>query len=252
MTEKLSLCKCGCGQKVTKKENKYILGHYLKHNPQKGRKASQKVIQKQKDTIKIFGKGHRNTCLCGCGKKVKQPHSKYCLGHNSKHKPYLKGKTKENSETIRKILESRKWYRHSEKTKKIIGKKSEGNKHTKEYKKRLRQEMLNGKAAYLNQCMKNPSKAQVDLFNKTLKLCPYAILNYPCLNYSIDIAIPFLNIAIEYDGYYHFNSKENIEYHENRQKILEYEGWNFFRYNIYQKLPTLKQLEFDIKENTKF
>lgn len=250
MKNNLPFCKCGCGKRVSNKRNMYILGHHRKGIPTtKGRNKTKREIQKQKNTIEKFGRGYRNICLCGCGQKVKTPHSKYCLGHNQKHKPYQIGQTKDNSETIRKILKSREWYKHSNDTKKKIGKKSKGRKHSNEYKEILRQEMLNGKAAYLNRCMKNPSVPQVKLYKKVLKICPYAILNYPYLNYSIDIAIPFLNIAIEYDGYFHFNSEESKEYHKRRQTNLEKEGWKFIRYNIYQEFPSKKEVRKDILNN---
>ncbi|MFW9871659.1 MAG: hypothetical protein ACFFG0_01065 [Candidatus Thorarchaeota archaeon] len=245
----MNLCYCGCGEKVTKKGNKYILGHHRKNvSPaNKGKSITQEQIEKQKETVKKFGKGFRKFCLCGCGEKVKHPKSKYYLGHNTKHKPYQKDPKKKEVAT-KKILKNRSWYRHSEETKKKIGKKSRGRKHSSRYKNRLRQEMLNGKAAYLNSCMKNPSKPQVDLYRKVLSICPYAILNYPYLNYSIDIAIPFLNIAIEYDGYFHFNSEKNIRYHIKRQKKLEKEGWKFIRYTIYDKFPKQKDIRREINE----
>jgi hypothetical protein len=119
----MKLCKCGCNLPVTNKNNSYLWGHHLKlfkikHN------QSDKTICKQKETIRNFGKGFRNFCLCGCGQKVKHPHSKYCLGHNQKHKSYQSnltkeeriqygrkisksklGKTKETNEGIRKAAE---------------------------------------------------------------------------------------------------------------------------------------------------
>ena len=94
-------------------------------------------------------------------------------------------------------------------------------------KEEQRQYMLNGGAAHCNRFIKNPSKPQIELYNKILKLCPYAILNYPCLNYSIDIGIPFLNIAIEYDGSYWHNDKE---YDKKRDEQISNIGWNIFRF----------------------
>ena len=122
----MKLCKCGCGKEVTKEENIYLIGHQRKNiSPSiKSKIRSVESIKKQKETIKKLGKGFRNFCLCGCGQKVKHPHSKYCLGHNQIHKPYYNelgekekieygkkisesklGKTKENCEHIRKAAE---------------------------------------------------------------------------------------------------------------------------------------------------
>jgi hypothetical protein len=112
-------------------------------------------------------------------------------------------------------------------------------KNSKKFYKKQKKYMLNGGAAYLNSFIKNPSKPQVELYNIVLELCPYAILNYPCLNYSIDIAIPFLNIAIEYDEpYWH----QNGEYDEKRQRELEKEGWNFIRFSKIPRKRTIKKI----------
>lgn len=97
--------------------------------------------------------------------------------------------------------------------------------------------MNNGGAAYCNKFISNPSKPQLELYKKILKLCPYAIINYPSLNYSIDIAIPFLNIAIEYDGSYWHNDN-----HDNkRDEKLKKEGWKIFRFT--DRIPNIKELK---------
>ena len=104
-----------------------------------------------------------------------------------------------------------------------------------------RKYMREGGAAYMNSFIKNPSKPQVELFHLTQKLCPYVTLNYPCIGYSIDIAVPKLSLAIEYDGScWH----QNKSYDERRQKELEEVGWNFIRYIDY--VPSKKELLRDI------
>jgi len=101
--------------------------------------------------------------------------------------------------------------------------------------------MKNGGAAHANSFVKNPSKPQVQLYEKVKIFYPCAILNYPCLNYSIDTAIVELKIAIEYDGsYYH----KDEEYHCKRQKEIEKEGWKFLRYRDY--VPDKDQLCKDL------
>lgn len=102
--------------------------------------------------------------------------------------------------------------------------------------------MKNGFAAYMNMFITNPSKPQVQLHKKLKKFFPDAILNYPCLGYSIDIAIPRLNLAIEYDGSYWHQDKEKDD---NRQYILERQGWRFLRYLDY--VPPTTQLIEDIQ-----
>ena len=110
-----------------------------------------------------------------------------------------------------------------------------------EKKQKQREYMQNGGAAYCNMFIKNPSTPQIKLFEMCQQLLPYPILNYPCLKYSIDIAIPKLNLAIEYDGsYWH----KNNEYDNNRQEQIENEGWLFLRY--IDELPSYEKLYSDI------
>ena len=103
--------------------------------------------------------------------------------------------------------------------------------------------MKNGGAAYCNMFIKNPSKPQVKLFELCQGLLPYPILNYPSNGYSIDIAVPQLSLAIEYDGTYWHPDKI---YDQKRQKELEEEGWSFLRY--VDIVPNREQLLTDIKE----
>lgn len=102
--------------------------------------------------------------------------------------------------------------------------------------------MKNGGAAYCNMFIKNPSKPQVKLFELCQETLPYPILNYPSGRYSIDIAIPQLSLAIEYDGSYWHPDKEYDKY---RQEILEKEGWCFLRY--IDEVPNKEQLINDVK-----
>jgi len=98
--------------------------------------------------------------------------------------------------------------------------------------------MKNGGAAHCNMFIKNPSKPQVELFKLVSHVFPYPVMNYPCGRYSIDIAIPSLNLAFEYDGsYWH----KDIKYHKKRQRFLENEGWIFYRY--IDRIPSIVELK---------
>jgi len=104
-----------------------------------------------------------------------------------------------------------------------------------------RQKMLNGQAAYMLSFNRNPSKPQVKLFNLIKERYPSAIINYQVLNFSIDIAIPNLRIAIEYDeSYWHQDQEKDNK----RQKEIEDQGWTFLRYRDY--VPSKEELERDI------
>jgi hypothetical protein len=103
--------------------------------------------------------------------------------------------------------------------------------------------MRNGGAAYCNTFIKNPSKPQVELFKVISEIFPYPIMNYPYGYYCIDIAIPSLNLAFEYDGsYWHKNKK----YDNRRQKYLENHGWKFFRFVDY--VPNIKEIKKILEE----
>jgi very-short-patch-repair endonuclease len=116
-----------------------------------------------------------------------------------------------------------------------------------ETKEKHRKYMLNGGAVKALKGVKNPSKPEVLLRELVKNLYPECEFQYPILNYSLDVAIPDKKIAIEYDGYYHFNTKENKEYHKLRQKKIEKEGWKFLRYTMFDEFPTIYKLEEDIK-----
>jgi hypothetical protein len=194
-------------------------------------------------------------CKCGCGRHVTKEGNTYIHGHNHKGKTYLEiyGSKSKDQRHKRKIATEGKprpdmlGNKNPAKRKEIRKKIKMGVKRswqTKSGQKR-RKEMINYQAAYMNSCVSNPSKPQKELYNLILKICPYAILNYPCLKYSIDIAIPFLNIAIEYDEpYWH----KDFEYDFSRQKELETKGWKFIRYRGY--IPSKIELINDMENLT--
>lgn len=98
--------------------------------------------------------------------------------------------------------------------------------------------MREGRAAFMNSFIKNPSKPQIELYNMVKEIYPDAKSNYTCLSYSIDIVIPSLRIAIEYDGsYWHKDKEKDLK----RQLKIEQEGWKFFRFEDY--IPTKVELE---------
>jgi len=89
--------------------------------------------------------------------------------------------------------------------------------------------MLNGGSSYLNSFNKkiSPSKPQLYIFDIVQENYPSAKIDFPCLNFYVDVAIPEYKIAIEYDGgWWH----KNKEYDRWRQNKIESEGWLFIRY----------------------
>lgn len=214
-------------------------------NGLKGRKLT--LEHKQKLSKSHIGKTPWNKGI-PCSDKTKQKISRGNTG-----KTVTKSTRIKLSETLKGVQKSKEHRKRISEARmgKYTGKDNPfyGKKHTKEtikkmvshpnrieFYKKQKEYMINGGASYLNSCISNPSKPQVELYNMILELCPYAILNYPCLNYSIDIAIPFLNIAIEYDEPYWHQDKESDE---RRQKKLEEEGWIFIRFETLPKKENL-------------
>jgi len=142
---------------------------------------------------------------------------------------------KKRSDSLKKSWSSERKKKQSEKMKKFWN-------NNQEYKTILSLEMTKWKAAWMNTFIKNPSKPQVEIFDLVYDICNgYAVLNYPLLNYSIDIAIPHLMVAIEYDGsYWHQNLEKDIK----RQTEIEKQGWTVIRYKDY--IPDKDDLLNDI------
>ncbi len=136
---------------------------------------------------------------------------------------------------------------HTAEAKEKISKTSTGRRHSDEVKLKQKIRMLNGLASYANKFIKNPSKPEVKLREIVKELYPSCEFQYQVFNYALDIAIPEYKIAIEYDGWYHFNCKENINYHKSREDKIKKDGWKFIRYSIFDKFPDKNKIKFDIE-----
>ena len=108
--------------------------------------------------------------------------------------------------------------------------------------------MKNGGSSYIRKCIKNPSKEELKLRIMVKELYPTSEHTYKILNYDVDIALMEHKIAIEFDGYFHFDTEEHKEYHKRRQEEIKEENWKFLRYNIFQPFPTLEQVKEDINK----
>jgi len=118
-----------------------------------------------------------------------------------------------------------------------------------EARERARKQMIEN-LGYVHSFIKSPSKEELKLREILSDLSRELNFifehTYRILNYEADITIPEYKIAIEYDGWYHFNCQESKDYHDKRQKEIEALGWKFIRYNIFQKFPTKEQVKNDI------
>ena len=197
--------------------------------------------------------------------------SKKKMSENGKGRiPWCKGKTGIFSkETIKKISIYRTGKLLSEETKRKIGLKSKNNKANlgrkfsedwinnmrKSAKKRgpqQREYMLNGGAVHAISFIENPSKPQVELYNRVKELYPQAVLNHPCYrgegkkNYSLDVAIPELMIWFESDGsHWHLDEEKDLK----RQREIEEFGWKIIRYkaDYVKDIPSIERIKEDIE-----
>lgn len=111
-----------------------------------------------------------------------------------------------------------------------------------------RQRCLDGHSLRMIKSIKKISKEEIKLRDIIKELFPRCEFQYSIFRYLIDVAIPEYKIAIEYDGYYHFDTEEHKGYHKERQEKIENDGWKFLRYNIFQKFPNKEKIHNDIME----
>jgi len=234
------LCACGCGKPVKwsqwdRKWNDYIYGH-------------------QTRTKKFFISpiGKLPLCECGCKEFVKwnfytKQWNRYINGHEKRSKNF-RHKPPDSEAPFCKCgcKKKVKWDKAKNDWRDFIhGHYIRMNHPSKapEFCKKASKRMSNGGAAYANSFVQNPSKPQVELFELIKQLYPQAILNYPSLNRSIDIAIPDQMIAIEYDGsYWHQDRETDLQ----RQQELEAIGWKFLRYQ--DCIPKMDDLKKDLNK----
>lgn len=68
---------------------------------------------------------------------------------------------------------------------------------------------------------------------------PRRFINYPVSRLFVDIVIPELNIAVEYDGWPWHNPEKD----KKRDKVLFNEGWKVLHIRSGSLVPTLDELE---------
>jgi very-short-patch-repair endonuclease len=255
----MEFCICGCG-KIVLKENSYCRGHWNKGKTpwNKGKTGiySEETKIKMSETRKgkIFSENHKKN-LSG-----KIPWNKGKTGIYSEETK-IKMKNKNPiffSEEIRKkISDSKKgkpsWNKgltkDTHKSLKIISNKLTGREvNSLEHRERSRQKMLNGQSLMMIKKIKKISNEEIKLRNMVKELYPECEFQYGVFGYALDVAIVEQKIAIEYDGYYHFNSKESIIYYQFRKEKIEKQGWKFLTYTMFDVFPDTKKLREDIEK----
>jgi len=108
---------------------------------------------------------------------------------------------------------------------------------TSEFRNNQRDYMLNGGFLAARAGVTKISKPQLKLFKIISNYFNDTKLEYPCLNFSIDIAIPSEMIAIEYDDSYWHQDKQ---YDKKRQLLIENEGWKVIRF--IDNIPNINEI----------
>ena len=233
----VNFCHYGCGKEATHqfKNGKWCCSNHINKCSENNRKItkSREGYRHSEKTRKKISESNKGRISPMYGKKHTEEAKRKMSNNQIGEKNSLYGKEysieerEKRSEIIKKFMYSKEG---------II------------YRKKLKNKMLNGRAAWMNKFIKNPSKPEILLREIVKELYPNCEFQYQVFNYSLDTAIPEYKIAIEYDGWYHFDCQEHIDYHKKRQRKIEEQGWKFIRYNIFSKFPTKNEIENEINK----
>jgi len=117
-----------------------------------------------------------------------------------------------------------------------------------ERRKRQSKLLKDGLALKMIKAIKQISNEEIKIREMVKQLYPNCEYQYQVLNYSLDVSLVEEKIAIEYDGYYHFNCQKSIDYYLKRKKKIEDKGWKFIQYNMFRKLPKIEEIKKDIEK----
>jgi len=164
-------------------------------------------------------------------KTTKKKHGKKNIMQTEKGKQYFRGdknplrnpKVRKKHKKILKIYYETHNHPHKGKTYEEIMGTTRANERKKELKK---------SGAYGQSITPRISAPQLELFEMVKEKYPTAVLEYPVLDYCLDIAVPELKLCFEYDGsYWH-----DVEKDKKRDEVLSKFGWKVTRY--VDNLPT--------------
>lgn len=263
----IHLCDYGCGKEASyyfKSVNKWCCESSTNKCPEIRRKNSDSNSGKKRPRSKEHQK---KISLANTGKKrsneVCKKISIVLIGHitteetkskiSKGNKEYLKNHPcsmtgrHHTEESKKKISIKNTGQKTSNELREIRRKNATGRKHTQKFIEDLRQRCLNGHSLKMIKAIKKISNEEIKLRNMVKELYQNCEFQYPVFNYSLDVALLEYKIAIEFDGYFHFNCQENIDYYKNRQKRIENEGWKFYRVAMFDKFPTLDEVKEKIE-----
>ena len=114
-----------------------------------------------------------------------------------------------------------------------------------------RQRLLNGQALKMIKAIKKISNEEMKLRDMVKELYPKAEPQYPVFGYALDVALIDKKIAIEYDGYYHYEDlsiRKEKDYYIFRRERIKNQGWKFYRVTMFDKFPNLEQVKENINK----
>lgn len=200
-------------------------------NPQQLKDIQEKT--KKTSEEKYGGIGYTSSYACKCNEKTKERYGdsnpmKTERGKQNFRQSILKKQGVDNplkdpeiakkvSETMKEKIKNEGHWMKGKTYEELYGNKAE---------ERREQQRYYGLKGYL--LTPRISAPQLKLYEEILKQYPTAVLEYPVGCFCIDIAVPELKLAFEYDGEYWHQDKEKDK---KRDEILHQLGWKVTRIN---------------------
>lgn len=215
-------------EKVKQRAENYKKNFMKKHgveNPQQ--LETVKTQTKNTNIDKYGGIGYQSEELREKSyQTTKKKHGKENIMQTEKGKQYFVGdKNPLRKEEHRKTHTKKLKEYYSENSHHTKGKTYEEIMGEKRAEERIKELRVSG--AYGQSVTPRISKPQLELFELIKEKYPTAILEYPFLDYCLDIAVPELKLCFEYDGsYWH----QDAEKDRIRDEVLERYGWTVKRF----------------------
>jgi len=214
---------------------------------------------KQKKHLKFQKINTNELCILGCGQKAKfiSKHKKLFCSEHVTQCPIHKKKNTRSGKLSGMYGKSQSQYCKDVNSKMRLGvplseehrEKIKISHNTPQFKENVSKRMKEWQSIYMLKKIKNPSKPELMLRKEIFELFPdISEHSYQVLNYCLDVAIPKYKIGIEFDGHYHFHTKEAIEYFKIRREKIEKEGWVLISYTMYDTFPSKEKILKDIQK----
>ena len=184
-----NLCECGCGNIVSKKGNRFVVGHQSQLN--RGKKYN--IVKKARKICVALP-----FCSCGCGQKVAKSEHQVLKGHCS---PRMRAVLSSEEHKVKKRT-ARLGYIHSQLTR-----------------EKMRKTGIS--RAKIQGTYPSRGDREIEFMHILQGYCKYTIdTNYEFLGYVVDGYIHELNLVVEFDESYHEIATQRRKDQEREQDIL--------------------------------